>query len=161
MAKITRTQQRRLVASSLAFILTAAMMMMMPTTTDARGGGHGGHAISILGSPRHHINPRVGFPFAVARVPFSSHHAFSQRRVASRRTRASGTDFVGFAANDVWFDNGGAAPTILFTQNPPITQEIAAPRMAAVKTPDAEQEGVLVVRGDSKAYVTFPSGKPG
>ena len=167
MAKITRTQRRRLVASSIALILTA--VIMTPTTTDARGGGHGGghhggvRHIGILGFPQHHVSPaQPGFSVAFRRFHGSSRHAFSQRPFASRRSRAFGSDFVGLAApNGLWLDNVGSAPTILFTQDAPITQEVPGPRSAAVKAPDAEQEGILIVRGNSKAYVTFPSGKPG
>lgn len=168
MAKITRTQQRRLVTTSIALIFTAALMM--PTVTDARGGGgHGGSGhhggvrnIGILGFTPHRVSPaQPGFSVAHRNFHNSSRHSFSRRRIASRPSRAFGSDFVSLAPNNLWFDTVGATPTILFTQDAPITQEIAGARSTAVKTPDAEQDGILVVRGNSKAYVTFPSGKPG
>lgn len=162
MAKITRTQQRRLVATSVAFIFTAALMM--PTVTDARGdsGGHGGGGhhhgvrnIGILGFPPHRVSPaQPGFSVAAGSFHNSPHHT-------SRGSRGFGSDFSGFAPNNLWFDPVGSAPTVVFTQDAPITQEIAGLRSAAVKTLDAEQDGILLVRGNSKAYVTFPTGKPG
>lgn len=136
---------------------------MVPTTTDARGGGHGGHsgghAVSILGSSHHHSGPSIGFPFAVARVPFSSHHAISHGRFASRHSHAFGSEFFTLGTDGVWIETVEAPPTIVLTQE---TQEAAArSRAAAVRTPDAEREGIIVVRGTSKAYVTFPSAKAG
>ena len=164
MAKFTRIPQRRLVATSIASILTAAIMM--PTITDARGGsggGHhgGGHAVSLLGFSHHHTSPSMGFPFAAARVPFSSRHDFSRHRVASRHSRTIGSDFFGLGAGGVWIDDA-SAPTIVVMQEPTIAQEPAPPRSPAlVRTPGPEREGILVVRGTSKAYVTFPTDKRG
>jgi hypothetical protein len=165
LAKITRTQQRRLVASSIAFILAAAMMM--PTTTDARGGGRGGHgghggghAGNILGFNHHHSSPPVGFPFAVARVPFSSRHTFAHGRLA--HSHAIGSQFWTLGTDGTWIESFESSPPIVVMQEPSLAQEPALrPSTALVRTPGPEQDGILVVRGTSRAYVTFPSGKPG
>ena len=174
MAKITRTQRRRLVVSSIAFILTAAIMM--PTPTVARGGGGGGGGghggghggmrhTGVLGSHPRHSQPR--FFLALRSFPRS---AFSRRHVPFGHSQTIGSPFFPFGfgtgiwpfgsgTGDMWTDNA-AAPTIVVLQQPAITQESSRPA-AVVRTPDAEQAGILLVRGDSKAYVTFPSGKPG
>ena len=163
MAKITRTQQRRLAASSFAFIMTAAMMMM-PTTTDARGGGHGSggfhtRSVNILGFTNLHATPAAGF-VAVRRTP---RRVFTQHRFAFRRSRGIASHFVNVGADGLWVDSFEPAPTIIVVQQPENAQAPLSPHRLApvVKAPDAEQEGILVVRGNSKAYVTFPTAKSG
>jgi hypothetical protein len=163
LAKISRSQQRRLVATSIAFVLTAAIMM--PTTTDAHGGGgggggHGVRNINILGFPRSHTIPRSAGLVAVRRIP--PHHVFPQRRVAFRHSHVVGSRFFTLGADGIWIDSVESGPTIVVTQQPAITAEpTATHRAAAVRTPDAQQDGILVVRGNSKAYVTFSAAKSG
>lgn len=163
MAKITRTQQRRLAASSLAFVLTAAITMM-PTTTDARGGGHGSggfhtRSVGILGFTNLHATPAAGF-VAVRRAP---RRAFTQHRFAFRHSRGTASHLISLGADGLWVDSFEPAPTIVVVQQPGIAQAPISPRRpaAVMKAPDAEQEGILVVRGNSKAYVTFPTAKSG
>ena len=161
MAKITRTQQRRLVASSIAFFLAAAIMM--PSSTDARGGGHGsgGHHIGNPGFGHRHviISSHPGFFVALRSFP---HHVFSHRRLALHHSHTIGSHFFTLGPDSFGVDNFAPPPAVVVTEGPAITQEPVAPRhLAVVRTPDAEQSGILLVRGNSKAYVTFPSEKPG
>ena len=160
MAKITRTQQRRLVASSIAFILTAAIMM--PTATDARGSGggrsSGGLHVGVQSfTHRHVLTSTPRFPVLQQVLP---RHAFSHRRVAFRHGIRS--HFFTLGPDSFWVDTFASSPTLVVTQEPAITQKPMASRhLAVVRTPDAPQDGILLVRGNSKAYVTFPGAKPG
>jgi hypothetical protein len=183
LAKITRTQ-RRLVASSIAFILTAAMMM--PTTTDARGGGggsFGGHggggSFGGHGGGKHFglpgtvrtIGPSVAGPATVRRSSFATsaraasppHMSFSHRNASFSHARRIGSHVFTLGADGIWVDNFVYTPTILVAQQPVLVQQQLPvhSRAAAVKTPSAEQAGIIVVRGDTKSYVTFPSPKRG
>ena len=169
MAKITRTQQRRLVATSIAFILTAAMMM--PTATDARGSGHGGghggghgvRHIGILGFPPRHVSPAQP-GFSVARRTFRHHgNGFTNGFGSGFGPNFGfGSGFYTLGADGMWIDGSGSTPSIVVTQPPTIVLGPPAPsHTAVVRTPGAEQEGILVVRGTSKAYVTFPNATSG
>ena len=158
MARITRTQHPRLIASGIAFFLMAALMM--PTATDARSGGgrHGGHAHRSGGLgivPSH---------FAVAPGVSIVRHRFSvsQRHVALRHSRVIGSNLFPLDAGGVWTDAESTPVVVVITQGPEIMQEPAAARhAAAVRTPSAPQDGIVVVRGNSKTYVTFPAAKSG
>jgi hypothetical protein len=166
LAKITRTQQRRLVASSIAFILTAALMT--PSTTDARGNGDSrGHAggarnLGMLGFTQSRTSPSPGISVVLRGSSFSARHAFSLRHVAFRHSRALGSHFFTLGADGVWVDNFADTPAVVVTQQPVIMlQQPAAGPPASVKMPSAAQQGILVVRGDSKSYMTFPNVEPG
>jgi hypothetical protein len=169
LATITGTHRRRLVASSIAIILAAAMMT--PATTDARGGGggssaghggmHGGHGHfgaphSLQGTGRRSMSG-----LAIARAfPFSSHpHMSFSHRFALHHSHAIGSHVATLGYDGIWLDNYAYAPTVVVAQ--PILQSPAHVRAPSVKTPSAARQGIVVVRGDTKTYVTFPSAKPG
>ncbi|HEX3973352.1 MAG TPA: hypothetical protein VHX19_18620 [Stellaceae bacterium] len=167
MAKITRT---RLVVSSVALML---MAMMMPTATDAHGGGGfggrgGGVHVGHPGTVRS-TGPSIPGPATVRRSFASSPHSvassslsFSHRRGSFSHTSRSGSHFFTLGADGVWVDNFVYAPTLLVAQQPMVLQQSAMHRRApAVKTPSAARAGIILVRGDSKSYVTFPSSRRG
>jgi hypothetical protein len=157
LAKITRTQQRRLVASSIAFFLAGAIVM--PSTGDARGhsGGSGFH-VGVLGF--HHIHPLTSTPGFAVLHGLPPRHVSSSRRLAFHHSRRTRSNALG--PDSFWVDNSATTPPFVVAEEPGITQHPAAPRhLAVVRTPDPEQQGIIVVRGPSKAYVTFPGAKPG
>ncbi|HEY1506346.1 MAG TPA: hypothetical protein VGF92_18725 [Stellaceae bacterium] len=163
MAKIMQTRRRGFIASSIAFVLMATMMM--PATTHARGGGGGGHGgvgtrnIGVLGLAQPRFTPSPGIS-VVRRFAFSPRHAFPRRQFAFHHSHAIGSHFFALGADGAWVDTFTYSPTIVIAQQSPIAQEQPGPRHAAVvRTPGAAQQGIIVVRGDSKSYVTF--GKPG
>jgi hypothetical protein len=172
LAKITR-RQHWLVASSVAFILTAAMMM--PTTTDARGGGgsfggHGGGAHFGLSGTVRTTGPSVAGPATVRRTFASSPRHFVSSRMSFSHRKASfghahrvGSHFFTLGADGVWGDSFVYAPTVLVAQQPLLIQQQRPihRRAAAVITPNTAQAGIVVVRGDTKSYVTFPNPKDG
>lgn len=155
MTKITRTQQRQFVASSIALIMMAAIMM--PTTTNARGGGHGGFGFhgarnaGVLGFTHPRTSPSSG-------VSLARRHFFSNRKTAFRGSRGFGAPFYPFGVEGVWIDNSGSTPVVVVTQPSVILQQQPVPSPAVVKTPSAAEPGIIVVRGGNKSYVTFPSG---
>jgi hypothetical protein len=156
LAKITRTQ-RRLVASSVAFVLSVAIMM--PTTTDARGHGGGGFHVGIRGFS--HLHPLTSTPGFAVLHGLPARHVFSNRPLAFRNAHAIRSHFFTFGPDSFWVDSFVSSPTLVVTPEPAIAQEAAAPRhRAVVRMPDAQQDGIVVVRGNSKAYVTF-AGKAG
>lgn len=178
MAGQTGTQRRRLVASSIAIILAAATLT--PATTDARGGGgFGGHGGTMSGGHAHfgaagafqNTGPAIPGPATVRRFPFSSRHAVSSHmsfshsshHIALHHTHAIGSHFATLGYDGIWLDNYVFAPTVVIAQQagaaPP--QQAAHSRAPAVRTPSASEQGVILVRGDSKSYVTFPSSKRG
>lgn len=176
MAGQTGTQRRRLVASSIAIILAVAAMT--PVTTDARGGGggsFGGHGGTVSGGHAHfggagafqNTGPAIPGPATVRRFPFSSRHAVSShmsfsRHVALHHTHAIGSHFATLGYDGIWLDNYVYAPTVVVAQQPAlVVQQPARSRAPKVITPSAAQQGIIVVRGDSKSYVTFPSSKRG
>jgi hypothetical protein len=171
LAKITRTQRRFIV--SIALAVTAAMML--PTTTDARGGGggsfggHGGGAhIGHRGTVRA-TGPSIRGPVAVRRSSFaasahaaSSRMSFAHRNASFGHSRATRSHFFTLGADGVWVDNFVYTPNILVVQQPATAQPQQSLRHASVvRTPSAARAGVLVVRGDTKSYVTFPGTKRG
>jgi hypothetical protein len=176
MATITRTRQR-LVASSIALLLMAAMMM--PTTTDARGGGggsfgghgggHGGGAHFGLPGTVRTVGPSIPGPATVRRSFASSprhaaslHRSFSHRHGSFSRSSRIGSHFFTLGADGIWVDNFVYTPAILVAQQPVLTQQQPAQRSSPlVKTPSAARAGIILVRGDTKSYVTFPSPKRG
>jgi hypothetical protein len=170
MATITRTQQR-LVASSIALLLMAAMMM--PTTTDARGGGSfgGDDGGALFGLPGtvHTTGPSIPGPATVrrsfassSRHTVSTHKSFSHRNGSFNRPRRIGSHFFTLGADGIWVDTFVYTPTIRVAQQPVLIQPQRAHRSApVVKTPSAAQAGIILVRGDTKSYVTFPSAKRG
>jgi len=181
LATITGAQRRRLVASSIAIILAAATMA--PATTDARGGGgfgggHGGGHGGPSGGHTHfgagafqNTGPAIPGPATVRAFPSASHPSPSASRVSHmsfahrlplHHTHAIGSHFATLGYDGVWLDNYTYAPTVL-VQQPAITVLLPAAqsRAPSVKTPSAARQGILVVRGDTKSYVTFAGGKPG
>lgn len=159
MAKITRIQQRRLVASSVALVLTAAIMM--PSQTDARGhsGGSGFHA-GVLGF--RHMHPITSTPGFAVLHGLPPRHVFSHHRVAFHHSHGIRSHFFTVGPDSFWVDNFVSPPDLVLTQQPAIMQEPVAPQhTAVVREPNPKQDGIVVVRGTSKTYVTFPSGKPG
>jgi hypothetical protein len=170
MAKITGT---RLVVSSVALMLIATMMM--PTTTDARGGGGGGFGghgggfhFGLPGTVRT-TGPSVAGPATVRRSfassprsVASSSRSFSHRNGSFRRASRIGSHFFTLGADGVWVDNFVYAPTVLVAQQPMLLQQQSLRRRApAVKAPGATRAGIVLVRGDSKSYVTFPNSRRG
>jgi hypothetical protein len=145
MARITRTQQRQLVASSIAFILMAAIVMA--TTTNARGDGRN---VGVLGFTHPDASPSP--QISIARG------AFSHRQTAFRHSRVIGAPFFTLGVGGVWIDNSRRTPMVVVTHPPVILQQQPVPSPAAVKTPSAAEQGIIVVRGDNKSYVTFPTG---
>jgi hypothetical protein len=179
LATITGTHRRRLVASSIAIILAAAMMT--PATTDARGGGggssggHGGGHSGAMGGGHAHFGgagtvqntgPAIPGPATVNRFPFAAHHSVSphmsvSHALALHHSRAIGSHVATLGYDGIWLDNYAYAPTVVVTQPIIMLQSPAQAHASAVKTPSAAQQGIVVVRGDTKTYVTFPSAKPG
>jgi hypothetical protein len=144
------------------------------------GGGHGGtigggHGGTIGGGHAHfggagtvqNMGPPIPGPATVRIFPFSSRHAVSphmsvSRHIALHHTHAIGSHFATLGYDGIWLDNYVYAPTVVVEQQPAAVLEQPA-RIHAPKviTPSAAQQGIIVVRGDSKSYVTFPSSKPG
>jgi hypothetical protein len=83
-------------------------------------------------------------------------------RLALHHSHAIGSHFFTLGYDGIWLDNYAFSPTILI-QQPAITLQLPAQshRASAVRTPDAAQQGILVVRGSTKSYVIFPSARPG
>ncbi|HWE72402.1 MAG TPA: hypothetical protein VG328_04525 [Stellaceae bacterium] len=168
MAMITRT---RLIVSSVALILMTTTML--PTTTDARGGGgFGGHGGGFrVGRPGtvHTTGPSIPGPATVRRSFASSPNPvassstpFSQRNGSFRRSRRIGSHFLTLGTDGVWVDNFGYAPTVLIAEQPmPVQQQSVHRHTPVARTPSATQEGVIVVRGNSKSYVTFSAAQSG
>jgi hypothetical protein len=144
MAKITTTQRWRLIASSIALVTMAATMM--PTTTNASSGGD----IGVLGFTPPSVNSSPGIP--------SLPHQLSHRNAASRHSHVIGSPFFSLGVDGVWIDNSGRTPTVVITHPTVIRQQQLVSSPAVVKTPSAAEQGIIVVRGDNKSYVTFPSG---
>lgn len=175
MAEIMGTKRRRLVATSIAIILAAAMMT--PATTDARGGGgfgghggghggaaHGGHAHFGLPHSLQGTGHRSMSGLGIARAfPSSSHrHMPFPHRFAFNHAHAIGSHFFTLGYDGIWLDNYVYAPTVVVPQQPfVVVQAPARSRAPSVITPSAAQEGIIVVRGDTKNYVTFPGAKRG
>jgi hypothetical protein len=167
MAAIARTQ-RRLVASSIALLLMAAVMI--PATTDARGGGggfgghgggHGGGAHVWLPGTVRIIGPSSG-PATVWRSVASSQRVFSRRNASFHRSSRIGSHFFTLGADGIWIDRFVYTPTIrVAQQSVPMQQQPVHRRSPVVKTPGAPRSGIIVVRGDTKSYVTFPSAERG
>lgn len=151
---------------------------MAPATTDARGGGgsFGGHGGTISGGHAHfggagtvqNMGPPIPGPATVRRFPFSSRHAvsshmsFSHHVTAFRHAHTIGSHFATLGYDGIWLDNYVFAPTVVVAQQPALVMQQPARRRAPVViTPSAAQQGIIVVRGDSKSYVTFPSSKRG
>ena len=126
---------------------------MAPATSDARGSGHGGGR-AHSGAPRTIENrgPPVAGPARVRISRFS----FSRRR----GSRGNGSGYSPFGYYDVGLDYSASPPTVVVIPVI-IGQPPAQTRAPAVITPSAAQDGVSIVRGDSKSYVTFPSSGPG
>jgi hypothetical protein len=159
LAKITRTRQRRLVASSIAVIMAAAIVT--PSTTNARGhsGGSGFHG-GVLGF--RHMHPLTSTPGFAVLHGLPPRHVISSRRVAFHHSREIRSHFFTGGPDSFWVDNFAPQQPLLLTEEPAMTQQPFAPRhLAVMRTPDPEQQGIIVVRGTSKAYVTFSGPKPG
>jgi hypothetical protein len=156
MAKITRT---RLIVSSVALLLMATTMMI-PVTTDARGtGGFGGHGGGFHFGRTTHPNPgpiTVRRSFASSPRHVASSMSFAHRNESVRHSRRIGSHFFTLGADGIWVDNFVYAPTTPVTQQPMPLQQSVMHRAPAVKTPSAARAGIILVRGDSKSYVTFP-----
>lgn len=156
--------------------------MMAPATTDARGGGtFAGHGGAIGGSfarfgaagAFQNTAPAIAGPATARRFPFSSRHFFSPnaaasnvrlaRRFALHHRRAIASHFATLGSDGIWLDNYVVyAPTLLIAQQPVVAQQQPThSRAPSVKTPSAARQGIVLVRGDSKTYVTFPSPKRG
>jgi hypothetical protein len=102
------------------------------------------------------------------RFAFSPRHAgahplpFAHRDFAFNRSRRVASHFFTLGADGAWVDNFVYAPTLLVAQQPMVLQQSAMHRRApVVRTPDAARAGIVLVRGDSKSYVTFPSSRRG
>ena len=148
-------------------------MLAMPTATDARGGGgaafggRGGGGAAFGFAQGAHSAPFMSFPSRpVAAGPvgvrssfFMSHRQnFARGSTAVHRRRAIGSHFVTLGADGVWLDNFVYAPTILVASRPVIGHGPAqSRRLVTVKRPGAPRSGIILVRGDSKSYVIFPS----
>lgn len=143
MAKITRTQQRRLVASAIALMMMTAIMV--PTATKASSGDIGAFGFTL---PNATPSPRN----SIVR------HQLSQRQAASRHSHVIGGPFFSLGANGVWIDNSGSSPAVVVTHPSVIPQQQPVSSSAVVKMPSAVEQGIIVVRGDNKSYVTFRSG---
>lgn len=176
---ITRMQWRPLLASSFAIILAAAMMV--PATTDARGGGSFGGRSGAMTSrvarfgaagTIQNNGPAIAGPATVRRFPFSSGRSvspkllssnmFFARRFALHRSRAIGSHVLTLGSDGIWLDSYVYAPTVLVAQQPVVAeQQPTRDRAPSVKAPSMAGQGVILVRGDSKTFITFPSGKPG
>ncbi len=129
-------------------------MLAMPTTTDARGGGgaalggSGGAAFGFAAGP-------VG---ARSSLVMSHRQNFARRPTAFRRRHAIGSHFLTLGADGVWLDNFVYAPTVLAASFPAVEHRPAqSRRIVTVKTPSTPRSGIILVRGDSKSYVVFPS----
>ena len=69
-----------------------------------------------------------------------------------------GSHFLTLGADGVWLDNFVYAPTVLIASRPVVGHQTARQRrLATVKTPGTKRPGIILVRGDSKSYVVFPS----
>ena len=150
---------------------------MVPATTDARGGGggFGGHGGTISGGHAHFggagtvqtTGPAIPGPATVRVFPFSSRHVASSHmsfshRIALHHTRTIGSHFATLGYDGIWLDNYVYAPTVVVAQQPAfVLQQPARNRAPVVRTLSAAREGIIVVRGDSKSYVTFPNAKGG
>jgi hypothetical protein len=144
-----------------------AAAVMMPTTTDARGGGggsfggHGGAHFGLPGTVRT-TGPSIACPATVrrsfgssSRHVASSNNSFSHRNGSFNRSRRIESHFVTLGADGIWANNFVYTPTMLVMQPSPIMPRQTLRRHASViRTPGPAHAGILVVRGDSKSYVT-------
>ncbi len=150
--------------------------MMTPATTDARGGGGGGHGGAMGGGHAHsggagafqNTGPAVPGPATVHRFPFAAHHSVSPQQhmsfahpLALHHSRAIGSHVATLGYGGIWLDNYAYAPTVIVAQPIITLQSSASTRASSVRTPSTAEQGILVVRGDTKTYVTFASAKPG
>jgi hypothetical protein len=88
--------------------------------------------------------------------------SFAHRNASLGHSRAVGSHFYTLGADGVWVDNFVYTPSLLVMQQPATAQRQQSLRHASVvRTPSAARAGILIVRGDTKSYVTFPSTKRG
>jgi hypothetical protein len=83
--------------------------------------------------------------------------SFAHRSARFDHSRRVGSHFITLGANGAWVDNFVYTPNVIVAQQPGIVQQQAARRhISVVRTPGPARAGILIVRGDSKSYVTFP-----
>ena len=135
----------------------------MPTTTAARDGGgaafrfaRGAHGAPVMAFPS---LPVAAGPVGAPSSYFMAHRQnFARGSTAYHRQHAIGSHLLTLGADGVWLDNFVYAPTVVLAPQRAIEYGRAqSRRLVTIKTPSAPRSGIILVRGDSKSYVIFPS----